>query len=88
LNPSFLSSLMNVTASVCNFVAANAVKYGPLVAAIASGAAMIATKNYVGGVQTILQALAVAAGGTAAVQLVAAIHSIPKNVLREATRHD
>ena len=83
---SFLSALSTVVASGCNFIAANAVKYGPLVAAIATGAALIATKDYTGGIQTILQALFVAAGGTAAVQVVAAVHSVPHRVL-DAARH-
>jgi Na+/H+ antiporter NhaC len=82
------SALATVVAAVMQFVSKNAVKYGPLVAAIATGAALIATKNYGEGVQTILQALLVASGGTAAVQVAAAVHSVPKRVLDAAKYHE
>lgn len=77
-----MSSLQAIIA----FIQANAVKYGPTVAAIASGVGLILAKDYPAGVQTILQALLVATGGAAAVQVVHGVHAVPERVVDYAIK--
>ena len=47
----------------------DAVKYGPVIVAVAAGVASIAAHNYVGGVQEILQAIAIVSAGGAVAKL-------------------
>lgn len=79
---------MNTLGKISAFIAANYVKYGPTVVAIATGAALIAAKDYGPGVTMILQALLAASVGTSALQLHAAVHAVPTGVLDAARRHD
>jgi hypothetical protein len=61
-------------------------KYGPVIAAVATGVASIAMQHYSEGLAEILQALSLLSGGTAVASLRHAVHQVPDAVLEAARR--
>ena len=78
---------MNFFANIGNLIAA-AKKYAPVVIAVAAGVGSIAAGNYAGGLQSLLHAVALIAGGAAVVQLHQAVAAVPTRTLEAASRHD
>lgn len=60
-------------------------KYAPVIAAVATGIASIASKNYSEGLQQIFQALTVLFGGASMASLHASVRAVPDGVLEAAS---